>query len=35
MPLDSKTGRPMDPSPLGGFLERTLIPWIEQGAQDN
>jgi hypothetical protein len=25
----------MDPSPLGGFLERALIPWIEQGAQDN
>jgi hypothetical protein len=35
MPLDPKTGRPMDPSPLGGFLERALIPWIEQGAQDN
>lgn len=35
MPLDPKTGKPMDPSPLGSFVERTLIPWVEQGALDN
>lgn len=35
MPLDPETGKPKDPSSVAGFVERTLVPWIEQGARDN
>jgi hypothetical protein len=35
MPLDPQTGNVLEPSPVVGFVERTLVPWIEQGAKDN
>lgn len=35
MPLDPQTGNSQDPSPVEGFVWRTLIAWIAQGAADN
>ena len=32
MPLDPQTGNAQDPNPVEGFVWRTLIPWIAQGA---
>jgi hypothetical protein len=35
MPLDPQTRKSRDPSPLGSFVEDTLVPWIEAGAEDD
>jgi hypothetical protein len=35
MPLDPQTGNALDPNPVEGFVWRTLVAWIAQGAADN
>jgi hypothetical protein len=35
MPLDPQTGNAQDPNPVEGFVWKTLVAWIAQGAQDN
>jgi hypothetical protein len=35
MPLDAQTGNVQDPNPVEGFVWKTLVAWIAQGAADN
>jgi hypothetical protein len=35
MPLDPVTGNALDPNPVEGFVWKTLVAWIAQGAADN
>jgi hypothetical protein len=35
MPLDPQTGNALDPNPVEGFVWKTLVAWIAQGAADN
>lgn len=35
MPLDPQTGNVQDPNPVEGFVWKTLVAWIAQGAADN
>ena len=35
MPLDPQTGNVQDPNPVEGFVWKTLVAWIAQGAANN
>jgi hypothetical protein len=35
MPLDPQTGNAQDPNPVEGFVWKTLVAWIAQGAANN
>jgi hypothetical protein len=35
MPLDPQTGNALQPNPVEGFVWKTLVAWIAQGAADN
>jgi hypothetical protein len=35
MPLDPQTGNAQDPNPVEGFVWKTLVVWISQGAANN